>query len=111
MQAAINPNEVLQNMAIYWEDEIWSYPTYAIQTSEEQVQSVHLRSQHWFLSNWDDKWTYFTLGISLPDIDSHNSITKFTKKSWGMIRVNHAHLGYHAGHVIDVQSDQISVRI
>ena len=45
---------------------------YAVQTSEEQVQSVHLRNQHWYLSNWDDKGTYFTLGIPLPDIDSYN---------------------------------------
>ena len=51
---------------------VWSYPTYAIQTSEEQVQSVHLKDQHWFLSNLDDEWMYFTLGLSLPDIDSHN---------------------------------------
>ena len=55
-----------------WEDEIWSYPTYAIRTSKEQVQLVHLRNQHWFLSDWDDKGTYFTLGILLPDVDSYN---------------------------------------
>ena len=40
--------------------------------NEEQVQTVYLRNQHWFLSNWDDEGTYFTLGISLPDIDSYN---------------------------------------
>ena len=45
---------------------------YAIQTSKEQVCSVHLRSQHWYLSNWDDEGTYFTLGLPLPDIDSYN---------------------------------------
>ena len=45
---------------------------YAIQTSEEQVHSVHLRNQHWYLSNWDDEGTYFTLGLPLPDIDNHN---------------------------------------
>ena len=75
-QAAINWNEALQNTAVYWEDKIWSYPTYAIWTSEEQVWSVHLRNHHWFLSNWDDKGTYFTLGISLPNIDSHNRATQ-----------------------------------
>ena len=49
---------------------------YAIRTSEEQVHSVHLRNQHWYLSNWDDKGMYFTLGLPLPDVDSHNgSIT------------------------------------
>ena len=40
-----------------------------------------------------------------------NHITKFTKKSWGMIRVDHVHLGYHAGNVIDLQSDPILVGI
>ena len=40
--------------------------------SEEQVCSVHLRNQHWYLSNWDDKGMYFTLGLPLPDINSHN---------------------------------------
>ena len=72
MQTVINRNEALQNMAVYWEEEIWSYPTYAIWTSEEQVRSIHLRNQHWYLSNWDNKGTYFTLGLPLPDIDSHN---------------------------------------
>ena len=66
----------MQNTAVYWEDKVWSYPTYAIQTSEEQVQSVHLRDQHWSLSNWDDKGIYLTLGISLPDVDSHNRIAQ-----------------------------------
>ena len=33
---------------------------------------MHLRNQHWYLSNWDDKGTYFTLGLPLPNIDSHN---------------------------------------
>ena len=37
MQTAVNPNKVLQNTAVYWEDEIWSYPTYTIQTRKEQV--------------------------------------------------------------------------
>ena len=71
-QTAINQNKALQNTAVYWEEEVWSYPTYAIQTSEEQVRSVHLRNQHWYLSNWDDEGTYFTLGLPLPDVDSHN---------------------------------------
>ena len=71
-QAVINWNKALQNTAIYWEDKIWSYPTYTIWTSKEQMWSVHLRDQHWFLSNWNDKGTYFTLGISLPDIDIYN---------------------------------------
>ena len=75
-QAAINQNEALQNTAVYWEEEVWSYPTYAIWTSEEQVHSVHLRNQHWYLSNWDDEGTYFTLGLPLPDIDSHNGSTQ-----------------------------------
>ena len=74
-QTAINQNEALQNTAVYWEEEVWSYPTYTIQTSEEQVCSVHLRNQHWYLSNWDDEGTYFTLGLPLPDIDSHNGST------------------------------------
>ena len=30
MQAVINQNEALQNTAVYWEEEVWSYPTYAI---------------------------------------------------------------------------------
>ena len=30
MQTAINWNEALQNTAVYWEEEVWSYPTYAI---------------------------------------------------------------------------------
>ena len=72
MPTMINRNEALQNTAVYWEEEVWSYPTYAIQTSKEQVRSVHLRHQHWYLSNWDDKRTYFTLGLPLPDVDSHN---------------------------------------
>ena len=76
MQTAINRNEALQNTAVYWEEEVWSYPTYAIRTSEEQVCSVHLRNQHWYLSNWDDKWMYFTLGLPLPDVDSHNGSTQ-----------------------------------
>ena len=71
-QAAINQNEALQNTAVYWEEEVWSYPTYAIQMSKEQLRSVHLRNQHWYLSNWDNKGTYFTLGLPLPDVDSHN---------------------------------------
>ena len=75
-QTAINRNEALQNTAVYWEEEVWSYPTYAIQTSKEQVCSIHLRSQHWYLSNWDNKGTYFTLGLPLPDIDSHNGSTQ-----------------------------------
>ena len=33
---------------------------------------MHLRNQHWYLSNWDDKGMYFTLGLPLPDIDSHS---------------------------------------
>ena len=28
------------------------------------------------MSNWDDEGTYFTLGIPLPDIDSHNGVTQ-----------------------------------
>ena len=28
------------------------------------------------MSNWDDKGTYFTLGLPLPDIDSHNGGTQ-----------------------------------
>ena len=40
------------------------------------MHSVHLRNQHWYLSNWDDKGTYFTLGLPLPDIDSHNGNTQ-----------------------------------
>ena len=75
-QASINQNEALQNTAVYWEDEIWSYPTYAIQKSEEQVWSIHLRNQHWYLSNWDNKGTYFTLGLPVPDVDSHNGATQ-----------------------------------
>ena len=75
-QASINWNQALQNTAIYWEDKIWSYPTYTIQTSEEQVWSVHLRNQHWYLSNWDNEGMYFTLGLSVPDIDSHNGVTQ-----------------------------------
>ena len=74
-QAAINQNKALQNTAVYWEEEVWSYPTYTIWTSKEQVCSVHLRHQQWYLSNWDDKGTYFTLGTSLPDIDSYNRST------------------------------------
>ena len=35
-----------------------------------------MRNQHWYLSNWDDKGTYFTLGLPLPDIDSHNGGTQ-----------------------------------
>ena len=76
MQAAINQNKALQNTTVYWEEEVWSYPTYAIQTSKEQVHSIHLRNQHWYLSNWDDKGMYFTLGLPLPDIDSHNGNTQ-----------------------------------
>ena len=75
-QTAINQNEALQNTAVYWEEEVWSYPTYAIWTSEEQVWLVHLRDQHWYLSNWDNEGTYFTLGIPLPDIDSYNGVTQ-----------------------------------
>ena len=74
-QAAINRNDVLQNTAVYWEEEVWSYPTYAIWMSKEQVCSIHLRNQHRYLSNWDDKGTYFTLGLPLPDIDSYNRST------------------------------------
>ena len=72
----INCNEALQNTAVYWEEEVWSYPTYAIQTSEEQVCSIHLRDQHWYLSNWDNKETYFMLGLPLPEVDSHNGGTQ-----------------------------------
>ena len=75
-QTAINQNEALQNTAVYWEEEVWSYPIYAIWTSEEQVWSIHLRNQHWYLSNWDDEGMYFTLGIPLPDVDSHNRVTQ-----------------------------------
>ena len=71
-QTVINQNKALQNTAVYWEEEVWSYPTYAIWTSDEQVCSVHLQNQHWYLSNWDDEGMYFTLGLPLPDIDSHN---------------------------------------
>ena len=73
-QATINRNKALQNTTVYWEEEVWSYPTYVIRTSEEQVRLVHLRNQHWYLSNWDDEGTYFMLGLPLPDIDSHNGI-------------------------------------
>ena len=48
---------------------------------------------------------------ALRGLDELEYITKFTKKIWGMIRVDHAHLGYHAGHVVDVQSDPILVGI
>ena len=75
-QAAINCNKVLQNTAVYWEEEVWSYPTYAIRTSEEQVCLVHLRNQHWYLSNWDNEGTYFTLGLPLTDIDGYNGNTQ-----------------------------------
>ena len=74
-QTAINWNEASQNTAVYWEEEVWSYPTYAIWTSKEQVCSVHLRNQHWYLSNWDNEGTYFTLGLPLPDIDGYNRST------------------------------------
>ena len=74
-QIAINRNEALWNMAVYWEEEVWSYPTYAIQTSKEQVHSIHLQNQHWYLSNWDDEGMYFTLGLPLPDIDGYNRST------------------------------------
>ena len=40
------------------------------------MQSIHLRNQHWYLSNWDNEGTYFTLGLPLPDIDSHNGNTQ-----------------------------------
>ena len=76
MQTVINWNEALQNTTVYWEEEVWSYPTYAIWTSKEQVWSIHLRNQHWYLSNWDDEGMYFTLGTPLPDIDSHNGGTQ-----------------------------------
>ena len=76
MQAVINQNKAQQNAAVYWEEEVWSYPTYAIRTSEEQVWSIHLRNQHWYLSNWDDEGMYFTLGLPLPDVDSHNRSTQ-----------------------------------
>ena len=33
-------------------------------------------NQHWYLSNWDNEGTYFTLGLPLPDIDSHNGSTQ-----------------------------------
>ena len=72
----INQNKALQNTAVYWEEEVWSYPTYTIQTSEEQVWSIHLRNQHWYLSDWDDEGTYFTLRTPLPDIDSYNRVTQ-----------------------------------
>ena len=72
----INCNEALQNTTVYWEEEVWSYPTYAIRTSKEQVHSVHLRNQHWYLSNWDDEGMYFTLGLPLPDIDGYNRSTQ-----------------------------------
>ena len=75
-QAVINQNEALQNTTAYWEEEVWSYPTYTIQTSKEQVHSIHLRNQHWYLSNWDNKGMYFTLGLPLPDVDSHNGSTQ-----------------------------------
>ena len=71
-QTAVNQNEALQNTTVYWEEEVWSYPTYTIQTSKEQVCSIHLRNQHWYLSNWDNEGTYFTLGLLLPEVDSHN---------------------------------------
>ena len=74
-QTAINQNKALQNTAVYWEEEVWSYPTYAIQMSEEQVCSIHLRNQHWYLSNWDNEGMYFTLGLPLPDIDGYNRST------------------------------------
>ena len=44
--------------------------------SNKQVCSVHLRNQHWYLSNWDNEGMYFTLGLPLPDIDSHNGSTQ-----------------------------------
>ena len=75
-QAVINQNEALQNTTVYWEEEVWSYPMYTIQTSEEQVCSIHLRNQHWYLSNWDNEGMYFTLGLPLPDVDSHNGNTQ-----------------------------------
>ena len=71
-QAAVNQNEALQNTAVYWEEEVWSYPTYTIRMSEEQVCSIHLRNNHWYLSNWDDEGMYFTLGFPLPEVDGHN---------------------------------------
>ena len=40
--------------------------------SKEQVCSIHLQNNHWYLSNWDDEGTYFTLGLSLPEVDRHN---------------------------------------
>ena len=40
VQTAINQNKALQNTAIYWEEEVWSYPTYAIQTSKEHTQYI-----------------------------------------------------------------------
>ena len=35
---------------------------------------MHLRNQHWYLSNWDNEGTYFTLETPLPDIDSYNGV-------------------------------------
>ena len=29
-QTAINRNEALQNTVVYWEEEVWLYPSYAI---------------------------------------------------------------------------------
>ena len=28
------------------------------------------------MSNWDDEGMYYTLGIPLPDVDSHNRVTQ-----------------------------------
>ena len=75
-QASINQNKVLQNTAVHWEDKIWSYHTYTIQTSKKQVQSVHLRNWQWFLSDWNDKGTSFTLGTQVPDVDRYNRTTQ-----------------------------------
>ena len=72
MQASINLNKALQNTAVYWENKILSYHPYAIRTSEKQVQSVHLRDQQWFLSDWNNEGTSFTLGAHVPDVDKYN---------------------------------------
>ena len=37
---------------------------------------MHLRNQHWYLSNWDNEGTYFTLGLPLPNIDIYNGSTQ-----------------------------------
>ena len=67
----VNQENALQNTAVYWEEEVFPFTTYAIRTGGTGIRPVGLRDGHWYTLDWDqEQFPYFQ--DALPDIDDFN---------------------------------------